>query len=129
MYHDSSWLSTSGQLILVFYFLISAIGNLSRERAKSLIGRMAELHAPFPTLSYWIGTALQFAGSLLLVSGWHPEFGVYCMIVFLVTVSAIFHRFWIIPDPVHCEWAKRMLMANIAIVGGLLLLLENLRGV
>jgi len=126
MYRDASWLDTFGQLIVVFYFLISGIGNFVPQRARSLIARMAELHTPFPAVAYWIGTALQFVGSALLILGWHPEVGVYCLMVFLVVVSTIFHRFWVIPDPVHCEWAKRMLMANIAILGALLFLLANI---
>ena len=125
MYRDASWLATFGQLLIVFYFLVTAIGNLARENIKGLIGRMAELRTPFPTAAFWIGTALQFVGCGLLIIDWHAEIGIYCLILFMVVVSAIFHRFWTFEDPMRRELGRRMLLLNVGVIGGLLLMLEN----
>jgi len=127
MYRDASWLATFGQLLIVFYFLVTALGNLARENIKGLVGRMAELHTPFPAVAFWIGTALQFAGCGLLIIDWHAEIGIYCLILFMVVVSAIFHRFWTFEDPMRHELGRRMLLLNVGVIGGLLLMLENVQ--
>jgi uncharacterized membrane protein YphA (DoxX/SURF4 family) len=53
--------------------------------------------------------------------------GVYCLIVFTVAATAIFHRFWQMPDPAKRNSSRIILLGNIAILGGLLLLLGNLQ--
>ncbi|MGD0027237.1 MAG: hypothetical protein ABSC37_21880 [Xanthobacteraceae bacterium] len=88
---------------------------------------MIELHTPFPVAAFWVGNALQFGGCALLLTGWHAEIGVYCLILVTVTASAIFHRFWIMPDPFRRAVSRRMLLHNVGIVGGLLLLLEAVK--
>jgi uncharacterized membrane protein YphA (DoxX/SURF4 family) len=46
---------------------------------------------------------------------------------FTVLASAIFHRFWEKKDPLQRNASRLALLSNVAIVGGLLLLLENVR--
>ncbi len=125
MYRDASLLDTFGHLLIVFYFLVTAIGNLAGENIKGLVGRMAELHTPFPTAAFWIGTSLQFVGCGLLIADWYAEIGIYCLILFMVVVSAIFHRFWTFTDPMRRELGRRMLLLNIGVIGGLLMMLQN----
>jgi putative oxidoreductase len=127
LYQDASWLDTAGRLLFVFFFLVTGLCNLTRERIKDHIDRMAEFRTPFPAAAFWIGIALQFTGCALLVTGWHAEAGVYCLILFTLTATAIFHRFWSMPDPKQRNVSRLMLLNNTAILGGLLLLLENVR--
>ena len=70
--------------------------------------------------------ALQFTGCALVIADWHPELGVGCLIVFIVAATTIFHRFWQKGDPVQRNLARLNLLSNIAILGGLLLLLAEL---
>jgi uncharacterized membrane protein YphA (DoxX/SURF4 family) len=79
-----------------------------------------------PALAFWIGIALQFAGCALILFDWHAEVGVYCLILFTVTATAIFHRFWRM-DPAKGNVSRIILLGNTAILGGLLLLLGNLQ--
>ena len=126
-YQDASWLDTAGRLLFVFFFLVTGLCNLTRERIKDHIDRMAESRTPFPAAAFWIGIALQFTGCALLVTGWHAETGVYCLILFTLAATAIFHRFWSMQDPKQRNVSRLMFLNNTAILGGLLLLLENLR--
>ncbi|MGC2520890.1 MAG: DoxX family protein [Burkholderiales bacterium] len=127
MYQDASWLDTAGRLLFVLFFLVTGLCNLTRERIKDHIDRMAAFRMPFPTAAFWIGIALQFTGCALLVTGWHAETGVYCLILFTLAATAIFHRFWRMHDPMQRNISRLMLLNNTAILGGLLLLLENVR--
>ena len=126
MYGDLSWTDTAGRLLIVLCFLVTGLCNLTKARIKDHIDRMAAFHTPFPAAAFWIGIALQFGGSALLLADWHAEIGVYCLILFTVAATAIFHRFWSKPDPAR-NLSRIILLGNTAILGGLLLLLENVR--
>jgi len=52
---------------------------------------------------------------------------VILLIIFTVLATAIFHRFWQRQDPTQRNASRIALLSNVAIVGGLLLLLENVR--
>jgi len=127
MYGDLSWTDTAGRLLIVLCFLVTGLCNLTKARIKDHIDRMAAYRTPFPALVFWIGIALQFTGCALLLSGWHAEIGVYCLILFTLAATAIFHRFWGMQDAAKRNLSRIILLGNTGILGGLLLLLENVR--
>jgi putative oxidoreductase len=127
MHSDSSWLGAAGRLLIVSCFLVTGLCNLTPARITDHIDRMAAFHTPAPAAVFWIGIALQFTGCALLLADWHPEIGVGCLIVFTVAATAIFHRFWSMHDPAKRNLSRIILLGNTAILGGLLLLLENVR--
>jgi putative oxidoreductase len=127
MYGDTSWLDTVGRLLIAFCFLATGLCNLTQARIKDHVDRMVASGTPAPVAVFWAGIALQFAGSALLLLDWHAEIGVYCLIVFTVAATLIFHRFWSMADAAKRNVSRIILLGNTAILGGLLLLLENLR--
>ena len=127
MYSDSSWLDAAGRLLIVTCFLVTGLCNLTKARIKDHIDRIAAFHTPAPAAAFWIGIALQFGGCALLLADWHAEIGVYCLILFTVAATAIFHRFWSMQDAAKRNLSRIILLGNTAILGGLLLLLENVR--
>jgi len=126
MYGDTSWLDTAGRLLIVFCFLATGLCNLTKARVRDHIERMAAFGIPAPAAAFWTGIALQLTGCALLLFDWYPEIGVYCLIVFTVVATGIFHRFWSNPDPVKRNTSRIILLGNVAILGGLLLVLGNL---
>jgi uncharacterized membrane protein YphA (DoxX/SURF4 family) len=127
MYGDASWLDTAGRLIIVFFFLAAGLYNVAPARARDHIERMAALGVPLPAAAFWFGMMLQFTGCALVLAGWHADVGVWCLIVFTVVANAMFHRFWRVTDPGRRHTLRLLLLNGIAIVGGLLLLLGNVR--
>jgi len=128
MYGDASWLELAGRLLIVGFFVAAGLFNLSAERVKDNIERLAGFGIPFPAAAHWAGIALQFTGSALLLADWHAEIGAWCLIVFTVAANAIFHRYWIVQDPARRNFTRLLLLNGIAILGGLLLVLESVRG-
>jgi uncharacterized membrane protein YphA (DoxX/SURF4 family) len=122
-----SWLDAAGRLLIVAYFLLAGATNLTPARIKDHIDRMIAFGTPLPTVAFWLGIALQFTGCALLVTGWHAEIGAWCLIVFTVVATAIFHRFWRMQDPLRRNFSRLMLLNNTGLLGGLLLLLANVR--
>ncbi|HSD44844.1 MAG TPA: DoxX family protein [Burkholderiales bacterium] len=122
-----SGLDTAGRLLIVACFLVTGVSNLTRARIKDHVDRMVAFGTPLPTAAFWFGIALQLIGCALLLTGWHAELGAWCLIVFTVAATAIFHRFWRMEDPMRRNFSRLMLLSNAGVLGGLLLLLANVR--
>ena len=125
-HQDASWLDTAGRLLMVAFFLIVGVRNLQKHHVEDHINRLAKFRAPFPKLTFWTGQTIEFVGGALLLINWHPAVGVTLLIVFTVLASALLLRFWEVEGPMRTGMQNGM-MANIGIVGGLLLLLQNVR--
>jgi uncharacterized membrane protein YphA (DoxX/SURF4 family) len=121
------WLDIVGRQLIVFFFLATGISNLTKARIADHIERMRNFGVPFPAATFWLGIVLQFAGSGMVALDWHPDIGTVCLMIFTITATAIFHRFWQKSDPVQRNLSRITLLGNTAILGGLILLLENVR--
>src|SRR5947207_11347967 len=89
----------AGKWLIVLFFLVTGVSNLTKARIADHIDRMAGFGVPFPTIAFWIGIALQFTGCALIIAEWHASAGVGCLMVFTIAATAIFHRFWEKSDP------------------------------
>jgi uncharacterized membrane protein YphA (DoxX/SURF4 family) len=124
---DAAWLDTAGKLLIVGFFVIAGLCNLTPARIQDHIDRLAGFGVPLPAAAFWLGIALQFTGCALVLAGWHADIGVLCLIVFTVVANALFHRFWTATDPARRNTLRLMLLNGTAILGGLLLLLQSVR--
>jgi putative oxidoreductase len=127
MYQDVGWLDTAGRLLFVTYFVVAGLCNLAPARVADHIQRMGAAGTPFPAVVHWAGITIQFAGCALILAGWRADIGVACLIVFTVAATAIFHRFWMMPDPARRNVSRVMFLNNLGVLAGLLLLLQNTR--
>ena len=127
MFQDTTVLDLAGRLLIVLFFLAAGLGNMTPQKIKDHIDRMAAAHTPLPTLAFWFDIFLQFSGCALILTGWHADVGVWFLIVFTIAATAIFHRFWQVADPMRRNIGRIMLLNNTAILGGLFLLLQNVQ--
>jgi len=125
--NDASLLDSAGRLLIVSLFLILGIRNLTTWHAEDHIKRLGLNGCPMPRVAFWAGTALEFAGCILLLLNWHPAIGVLCLLFFTVLASGFMHRFWETTDLARRIPQQNGLSANLAVVGGLLLLAQNVR--
>jgi putative oxidoreductase len=123
--YSGSWIEIAGRLLLIAFFVAAGLFNLTPERVKDHVDRLAGFGVPFPAAALWFGMALQFTGCALLLADWHPGIGAGCLIVFTVVANAIFHRYWLLADPGRRNVTRLLLLNGIAILGGLLLLLAS----
>src|SRR5262245_55731920 len=126
MYGDVSWLDTAGRLLIVTCFLATGLCNLTRERIRDHIERMAAFGTPMPAAAVLGGIGVQVVGCAAVLFVRHAELGVHCLFAFAVAAAAIFHRFWWMPDPAKRNTSRIIFLGNVGILGGLLLLLGNL---
>jgi uncharacterized membrane protein YphA (DoxX/SURF4 family) len=121
---DPSWMVTTGKWMLAALFLIAGTLNVMPHRVKDHIERMAGFGVPLPALAFWVGIAMEFVGCVLLLSGWHAHIGVWLLIAFTAIAGSIFHRFWLVEDPMRRQMLRIALLNNVAVIGGLLVLLH-----
>jgi len=125
-YQDASWLDTAGRLLLVAFFLAVGLRNLKKVHIDDHVARLTKFKAPLPKVTFWVGQTMEFVGCALVLLNWYPAVGVILLLVFTVVASALLLRFWEVDGPMRTGMQNGML-ANLGIVGGLLLLLQHVR--
>jgi len=125
-YQDASWLDTAGRLLMVAFFLAVGLRNLQKVHIDDHVARLTKFKAPFPRITFWVGQAMEFVGCALVLFNWYPAVGVVLLLVFTIVASGLLLRFWEVEGPMRTGMQNGML-ANIGIVGGLLLLLQHVR--
>ena len=120
MYQDHTPLQAAGQLLLAFAFLATGMRNAGWKFRQHL-ERMAANGVPWAKTVLIVGFVLQFTGALLLATDLGRGVGAALLIAFTVFASAIFHRWWSIPDPLLRHLHLSNLIVNCGIIGGLLL--------
>jgi putative oxidoreductase len=123
-YQDASWLDTAGRLLMVAFFLAVGLRNLQKVHIEDHVKRLTNFKAPFPRITFWIDQAMEFIGCALVLFNWYPAVGVVLLLVFTIVASGLLLRFWEVEGPMRTGMQNGML-ANIGIVGGLLLLLQH----
>lgn len=123
--NDASWIDTAGRLLIVAFFAIVWLRNLSSHHVEDHIKRLTFFKCPMPREAFWAGMMLDAAGCILVLVNWHPAIGVLCLIAFTVLATLLLLRFWEMDDPMKRMGMQNGFLANLGVLGGLLLLLQN----
>jgi len=120
MYPDHTPLQLAGQLLLALAFLASGARNLFW-KFRQHEERMAALGVPRARPVLIAGFALNFIGAFSLAFDFHRAWGAACLLLFTLLASLIFHRWWLIQDPLLRHLHIGNLLVNAGVAGGLLL--------
>jgi putative oxidoreductase len=121
-YADKTTLEIVAQLMIATLFVGTLLINATT-KVKQHADRMTAMGLPMPYQMLWAGFALQAVGSAMVTIDWHTEIGAVILIIFTIIASAIFHRFWTVPDPLMRHLHMSFALSNVTVVGGLLMLL------
>ncbi len=120
MFEEHSALQAAGQLLLAFAFLCSGVRN-AFWKFQQHADRMRAYGVPAPKHLLLAGLALNFAGGLLLLFDYERQAGAWLLLAFTVLASLIFHRWWLVRDPLLRHLHIGNLLVNAGVAGGLLL--------
>ena len=76
---------------------------------------MANILVPFSGV-------LAFIGGLGIVLGYKAKLAGWLIVIFLVPVTFIMHKFWTVTDPMQQQMAMAFFIKNLAMLGGALLI-------
>lgn len=122
MYDGMTGLQIAGQLLLAALYLGTGVINASTKFGQHL-DRMVAMNVPAAKPALILGFALQFAGGLSLLLNYRTDIGAAILILFTVAATAIFHRWWLLDDPLRRHLHLSFVFSNVGLCGGLLLVM------
>jgi putative oxidoreductase len=112
-----SLLNRIARVLLCLVFLNAVLGKLMGFGA--VAGVIAAKGLPLAPLLLVAAMALMAVGSALVISGWKARLGAVLLLLFLVPTTLIFH------SDVADTMQRIQLLKNLAIMGGLLLVIDR----
>ncbi|HEY5347222.1 MAG TPA: DoxX family protein [Rhizomicrobium sp.] len=109
-----------GRLALAWFFLGAAMDAINHWH--STIGYLSDHNIPAAPLMLVFALICIFLGSFSLILGFHTRHGAVLLFGFTLVVSVAMHAFWRIDDPAARAAEFEIFARNIAIAGGLLLM-------
>ncbi|MBI5532793.1 MAG: DoxX family protein [Deltaproteobacteria bacterium] len=109
-----------GRAMFALIFLLSAPKHFSHQ----VIAYAASAGVPYAALLVPASGILALVGGLSVLLGYRARLGALLLVLFLVPVTLMMHRFWSLTDPMMIQMQMAMFMKNVAMLGGALLVLH-----
>jgi putative oxidoreductase len=86
------------------------------------IAYAASQGVPLASVIVPISGAMVFFGGLSILLGYRAKLGAWLIVLFLVGVTPMMHKFWGVADPMMQQMQMIMFMKNVSMLGGALLI-------
>ena len=112
-------LNLAARLLIVALFLPAGIAKLTG--FDGTVGYIASVGLPLPAIGAALAVAVELGASLALLAGFGTRIAAAVLAVFTLVASVFFHAYWAAPAD-QAYVAELLFFKNIAVVGGLLML-------
>jgi len=109
-----------GRLFFALIFLMAGPNNFSSQT----IAYAASQGVPLASIVVPFSGALAIVSGLSILLGYRARIGAWLIALFLVGVTPMMHKFWVVPDPMMHQLQMIMFMKNISMLGGALLITQ-----
>lgn len=117
----SFWQSAVVVLGRFFFALIFVMAGANHFN-KQTIGYAASQGVPLAAIAVPLSGVLAIVGGLSILLGYRAKLGAGLIVLFLVPVSFMMHKFWTVQDPMMAQVQMIMFMKNVSMLGGALLI-------
>ena len=107
-----------GRFFFALIFLMAGANHFSRQT----IGYAASQAVPLAAIAVPLSGVVAIAGGLSILLGYRAKLGAWLIVLFLVPVSLMMHKFWTITDPMMAQIQMILFMKNVSMLGGALLI-------
>jgi putative oxidoreductase len=107
-----------GRFLFALIFLMAGANHFN----KQTIGYAASQGVPLTSIAVPLSGVVAIAGGLLILLGYHAKLGAWLIVLFLVPVSLMMHKFWTVQDPMMAQIQMVLFMKNVSMLGGALLI-------
>jgi putative oxidoreductase len=107
-----------GRFFYVLIFLMAGANHFS----KQTIGYAASQGVPLASIAVPLSGVLAIAGGLSILLGYRAKLGAWLIVLFLIPVTLMMHKFWTVQDPMMAQIQMILFMKNVAMLGGALLI-------
>ncbi|MGE5180988.1 MAG: DoxX family protein [Acidobacteriota bacterium] len=108
-----------GRVLFSLIFITSAFSHFT----SGTIDAAAAHGVPLATVLVPAAGILALVGGVSVLLGYRARFGAFLLLLFLVPVTLVMHRFWSVADPQIASMQKVMFMKNLSMMGGALVLM------
>jgi putative oxidoreductase len=106
-----------GRLLLAAPFVLAGPFHF----APATIAFAAAQGVPLASVLVPLSGLLASAGGLSILLGYRARLGAALVVLFLLPVTLVMHRFWAAPDPMMAQMQEAFFMKNLAMLGSALL--------
>jgi putative oxidoreductase len=107
-----------GRFFFALIFLMAGANHFSRQT----IAFSASQGVPLASIAVPFSGLLAMAGGLSVLLGYRARLGGWLIALFLVPVTIIMHKFWLVGDPMMAQIQMILFMKNVSMLGGALLI-------
>ena len=107
-----------GRFFFALIFLIAAPNHFTRPT----IAFSASQGVPLASIAVPLSGVLAIAGGLSILLGYRARLGAWLIVLFLIPVTLMLHKFWTVQDPMMAQIQMILFMKNVSMLGGALLI-------
>ena len=107
-----------GRFFFALIFLIAAPNHFS---AKTIAFSAAQ-GVPLASIVVPLSGVLAIAGGLSILLGYRAKIGAWLIVLFLIPVTLMMHKFWAVQDPMMAQIQMILFLKNVAMLGAALLI-------
>src|ERR1700716_1822773 len=107
-----------GRFFYVLIFLMAGANHFSRQT----IAFSASQGVPLASIAVPLSGVVAIAGGLSILVGYRAKLGAWLIVLFLIPVTLILHKFWTVTDPMMAQIQMILFMKNVSMLGGALLI-------
>lgn len=122
----SASLDAAGPIVLLARFSFVLIFLLSGPRhfMGQTIAYAASQGVPLATIAVPLSGLLAIVGSLSILLGYRARLGAWLIVLFLLAITPLMHKFWGVSDPMMFQMQFINFMKNLSMLGGALLITQ-----
>ncbi len=109
-----------GRFFYALIFLMAAANHFS----KQTIAYAATQGVPLASVAVPLSGIMALAGGMSILLGYRAKTGAWLIVLFLVPVTLMMHKFWTVHDPMMAQTQMVMFMKNVALLGAALLITQ-----
>jgi putative oxidoreductase len=107
-----------GRFFFALIFLMAGANHFN----KQTIAFSASQGVPLASIAVPLSGVLAIAGGLSILLGYRAKLGAWLIVLFLVPVTLLMHKFWTVTDPMMAQIQMILFMKNVSMLGGALLI-------
>jgi putative oxidoreductase len=107
-----------GRFFFALIFLMAGANHFSKQS----IGYAVSAGVPLASIAVPLSGVLAIAGGLSILLGYRAKLGGWLIVLFLVPVTLMMHKFWLVQDPMMAQIQMILFMKNVSMLGGALLI-------
>jgi putative oxidoreductase len=109
-----------GRFFFALIFLFAAPNHFT----KQTIAFSASQGVPLAGIAVPLSGVIAIAGGVSILLGYRAKLGAWLLVLFLVPVTLMLHKFWTVTDPMMAQIQMILFLKSVSMLGGALLITQ-----